>query len=134
MKLFSTKYSTSAFNAATFILRLGTGILMANIGYQKLVKFAIIKADFINFLGLGKSISLALVVFAEFFCSIFLILGLLTRLATIPLIITMGVALFRAHHGHIFTDGQTAALFLMSYIILLLTGPGKASVDGMIGK
>jgi putative oxidoreductase len=75
-----------------------------------------------------------LVVFAEFFCSLFLILGLFTRLATIPLIITMCVALFKAHNAEVFGDGQMAALYLAGYVALFLTGPGKISVDGMIGK
>lgn len=133
-KLISTKYSPAAFNAATFILRLGLGILMIHGGYNKLVHFAEIQKTFMSFLGMGATISLSLVVFAEFFCSMFLILGLFTRLATIPLIITMAVALFKAHNGDIFGDGTMAALFLCSYIVLLLLGPGKISVDSMTGK
>ena len=38
-------------------------------------------------------------VFAEFFCAAFIILGLFTRLASIPLVIAMGVAVFFAHKG-----------------------------------
>jgi putative oxidoreductase len=89
---------------------------------------------FINFMGMGTTASLALVVFAEFFCSMFLILGLFTRFAAIPLIITMCVALFKAHNGEVFGDGQTATLYLTGYIVLLLVGPGRVSVDGMIAK
>ncbi|MFC0344613.1 DoxX family protein [Epilithonimonas hispanica] len=45
--------------------------------------------EFINFLGLGSAISLVLVVFAELLCSVFIIFGFITRLAAIPLMITM---------------------------------------------
>jgi putative oxidoreductase len=133
-RLLSTKYSAGAFNAAMLVLRLGLGALMMNIGYDKLVHFAEKRADFMNFMGIGQSMSLALVVFAEFFCSLFLIIGLFTRFATIPLIITMCVIVFKVNNGHVFGDGMTAALFLTGYIALLLCGPGKVSVDGMIGK
>lgn len=133
-KLFSTSYSTGAFNTAMLVLRLGLGILMIHHGYDKLVHFGKYEAQFMNFMGIGQTMSLALVVFAEFFCSLFLILGLFTRLATIPLIITMCVALFKAHNAEVFGDGQMSALYLTGYIALLLTGPGKVSVDGMIGK
>ena len=133
-KLLSTKYSAGAFNVALLLLRLMVGFLMINHGYDKLVHFSTYQAKFMNFLGLGQTISLALVVFAEFFCSLFLILGLFTRLSSIPLIIAMSVALFKAHNADFFGDGQTAALFLGCYIVILIIGPGKVSVDGMTGK
>ena len=134
MKLLSTKYSAGAFSAAMFILRLGVGLLMMNHGYSKLIKFAEMKNQFMNFMGLGTSTSLILVIFAEFFCSILIVLGLFTRLATIPLIITMSVVLIKVTHGNFFDKGELPSLFLLAYITLLLVGPGRASVDGMIGK
>jgi putative oxidoreductase len=133
-KLLSTKYSAGAFNVAMLILRVTVGLLMMNHGYDKLVKFPDRKAEFMNFMGLGSTTSLGLVVFAEFFCSILLILGLFTRFATIPLIIVMSVILFRVTHGDFFGKGELPALFLAAYFTLLFVGPGKASVDGMIGK
>lgn len=133
-KLLSTKYSAGAFSAAMLILRLGLGILMMHAGYNKLVNFGEMQHKFMNFMGIGSSASLALVVFAEFFCSLFLILGLFTRFAAIPLIITMCVALFKAHNGELFGDGQTATLYLTGYLVLLFVGPGRVSVDSMIGK
>jgi putative oxidoreductase len=133
-KLFSTKYSAGAVNAALFLLRISVGVLMMNHGYNKLINFGTMHEKFMNFLGIGSTMSLALVVFAEFFCSLFLILGLFTRLAAIPLIITMCVALFKAHNSEIFGDGEKAALYLGCYVVLLLVGPGKASIDNLIGK
>ncbi len=133
-KLFSTKYSAGAFNAAMLFLRVGVGALMMTHGYDKLVKFSQIKGEFMNFLGLGATTSLALVVFAEFFCSILLILGLFTRLATIPLLITMGVVIFKVNNMDVFASAEMATLFFIAYLVILLVGPGRASVDGMIGK
>ncbi len=133
-KLLSTKYSAGAFSTALFILRITVGALMLNHGYNKLIHFADMQPKFMDFLGLGNTVSLSLVIFAEFFCSVFLILGLFTRLATIPLIITMGVALWKVHHFEVFGVGEIPALYLGAYITLLLVGPGKASLDGMMGK
>ena len=133
-KLFSAKYSAGAVNAAMLLLRLSFGILMMMHGYDKLTHFSEYQGKFMNFMGIGQSASLALVVFAEFFCSLFLILGLFTRLATIPLIIATCVMVFKAHHGDVFGEAETAALYLTGYIVLLFVGPGKVSVDSMIGK
>ncbi len=135
MKRFlSTNYSDGAFNFGMLILRVGLGVLMLNHGYEKLVHFSSMKGDFTNFLGIGSTLSLTLDIFAEFFCSIFLILGLFTRLAVIPILIAMSVALFKAHHGQLFGPGERAAIYSACCIALLFCGPGKVSVDGMIGK
>jgi putative oxidoreductase len=133
-KLLSTKYSASAFNTAIFILRVGAGILMAAHGYDKLVHFQSYSAKFINFLGMGQTTSLALAVFAEFFCSIFLILGLFTRLAVVPLMIVMLVAIFKAHNVDIFGEAEHPALFFLIFLTILFVGPGRVSVDGMVNK
>ena len=133
-KLLSTKYSASAFNIAMLILRAGMGILMLPHGYDKLVNFQKYSKDFMNFLSMGSTTSLALLIFAEFFCSLLLILGLFSRFVVIPLMIAMCVALFKAHNGQVFGDGEHATLFIIGFLTILLVGPGKISVDGMMGK
>lgn len=133
-RILSTKYSAGAFNFAMFILRVALGVLMLSHGYGKLIHFNGMKGSFINFLGLGSAISLMLDIFAEFFCSIFLILGLFTRLAVIPILIAMSVALIKVHHGDLFGAGERAAIYIACSITILFCGPGKISADGMIGK
>ena len=133
-KLFSSKYSAGSINTAMTVLRLGLGILMIRHGFEKLSNFSATAQHMPNILNMGGTVNASLVIFAEFFCSMFLILGLFTRLACIPLIITMAVALVKAHHSNIFGEGELAALYLVGYITLLFVGPGRVSVDAMIGK
>ena len=133
-KLLSISYSPLAFNIAMLVLRIGGGVLMMSHGYSKLVNFQKIAPDFMNFLGMGGTVSLALVVFAEFFCAIFIILGLFTRFAAIPLVIDMAIAVSEGHQMKIFTEGEKAALFFLIFFVLLLVGPGRVSVDGMMKR
>ncbi|HET7897407.1 MAG TPA: DoxX family protein [Flavisolibacter sp.] len=137
-KLFSTKTSDTSFTIATLLLRLGFGgLMLVNYGWHKLTHYAEMQRQVGDPLGLGPTVSLALVVFAEFFCSAFVILGLFTRLACIPLIIAMGVAFFKVHHMIYSTgqhSGQTALIFFLAFLIILFTGPGKVSLDRLIGK
>lgn len=133
-KFLSTKYSAGAFNLGMLILRVVLGLLIASHGYAKLVKFSSLRYKFMNFMHLGSTTSLSLVIFAEFFCSIFLILGLFTRFASVFIIIVMSVVVFVASHGDIFNQGERGAIYLAAAIMILLCGPGKISVDGMIGK
>jgi putative oxidoreductase len=46
----------------------------------------------------------------------------------------MSVVLYKVTHLDFFGQGEKAALFLTGYLAILLIGPGKVSVDGMIGK
>jgi putative oxidoreductase len=132
-KLLSINYSDGVFNFAMLLLRLVFGILIMNHGYDKLMHFGDRHNTFMNFMGIGSTLSLALVIFAEFFCGLFVILGLFTRLSVIPIIIVLIVAIVKAHHNAIFGDAQPATLFLTGFLVLLFVGPGRASVDSMIG-
>jgi len=133
-KFLSTKYSAGAFNFSMLVLRLGFGVLMFHHGLDKLMHFSYYRSHFINFLGLGPLISLSLDLLAEFFCSIFVMLGLFTRWAVIPIGIAMCVALFKVHGGALFGAGERAAIYLTCCIVLAFLGPGRISVDGLAGK
>lgn len=133
-KFLSTKYSNAGFNFGMLVLRVVLGILLASHGYSKLISFSTLRYKFMNFLHMGPTVSLSLVIFAELFCSVFLVLGLFTRFAVIPIIIAMGVVVFVATHGEILGRGETGAIYLAASVTILFCGPGKISVDGMIGK
>ena len=133
-KFLSTKYSATAFDGAILMLRVVSGVLMMYRGYGNLIHFSEYKVKFMSFMGLGQTTSLLLVVFAEFFCALFIVLGLFTRFAVIPLITAMSVALFMAHNGDFFGDGEKAALYVGVFATLLLVGPGRFSVDRLFGK
>lgn len=135
MKRFlSTRYSDNSISLALFILRIALGVLMIPHGFNELTHFTEKAATFTDPFHLGSTLSLSLVIFAEFFCSLFIIVGLFTRFATIPLIVAMSVALFISHNGEVFGDGEQASLYLAGYLALLLTGPGKISLDKVLGK
>ena len=133
-KLFSTRYSDKSISFSLLVLRLFLGGLMMPHGYQKLKNFTTGTAGFSDPFHIGGTASLSLTIFAELFCALLVVLGLMTRVACIPLIIVMSVALFYSHQGQIFGDGEHAALYLSGYIALLFTGPGKISLDKLVGK
>ena len=119
---------------AMLLLRVALGVLMMSHGYDKLVHFSEYKVGFHNFLGLGSTTSLLLVIFAEFFCALFITIGLFTRIIAVPLVINMVVVVFTVHKMDFFGKGELGALYLAGFIVLLLCGPGKASVDGIASK
>ena len=115
------------------VLRFFIGFMMLlGHGSDKLIRFAERAASFPDPLGLGSTTTLVLAVSAEFFCSLAIIFGFMTRLAVIPLMLTMLVAAFIVHGADPWAKQELAMLFLIPYLTLLLTGPGKFSLDRKI--
>lgn len=83
---------------------------------------------FVDPIGLGEIASFTLVIFAEVICSIMIILGLGTRLAVIPLIITMIVAVF-VHTPQGMSKQELPFIYMLSYFLLFYAGSGRYSLD-----
>lgn len=117
------------------ILRVGIGASMLTHGIPKL-QMLMAGGDiaFADPFGIGDFWTLVLTVFAEVLCSGLLILGFLTRLAAIPLSITMTVALFIIHGADPFGKKEMALLYLLVYLTLLVFGGGNFSLDRVIRK
>jgi putative oxidoreductase len=61
----------------------------------------------------------------------FLIFGLLVRVTVIPMIIAMAVAFFDVHDAD-FPEGELSFIYLILFLLLYITGPGKYSIDYLI--
>lgn len=132
-KIFSTGTIDWKLDLGILVIRIAIGAFMLTHGYPKLMRlFSGEEIQFADPLGFGPVPSLALAVFAEFFCSIFIAIGLGTRLAAVPLIITMTVAAFIAHAGDPFGRKETALLYLLVYLLLLITGSRRYSLDRLL--
>jgi putative oxidoreductase len=134
------------------LLRLGFGGYMAAHGWDKLQM--VIAGEFANFgdpIGLGPTASLVLVTIAEFFCALLVLLGAGTRFAAAPIVFAMGVAALVVHGSDPWTSGtgaelffsgkakmwsskEPALLYLCAFLTLMLTGPGRYSLDARLGK
>ena len=138
-RFFSTAYSESAFNLATLAIRVIFGLILCYYyGLEKLKNFSHLQYVFPDPFHIGHRISLALVIFAELLCGLLLALGFLTRFAALVLVISMSVAEFFAHKGHVAmvngTLHEQAYLYLAAFFAILMVGPGRFSVDGAMGK
>jgi putative oxidoreductase len=135
VKVLSIRYSDAAFNFSMLLLRVVFGVLIIiKHGYIKVQNFATLQTQFYNFLGLGSKTTLILAILAEMLCALFIVLGLFTRFSVIPLILTMLVAIFGFDKGKPMIESELALLYLGTFVTLLLCGPGKISIDGMINR
>jgi putative oxidoreductase len=134
-RLFQTGTKEEYLNILVLLLRVSIAAFMITHGWPKLSKLlAGGEIQFGNPIGLGPTISLILVVFSEVFCSILIAIGLGTRLATIPLMITMLVAAFIAHGPDPFGRKESALLYFLFYLTLFVIGSRKYSIDYLISS
>lgn len=132
--IFSVSRSAASVDLALLIARVGIGVLMLVHGISKIPMLSQSPIQFYDFMGLGDQVSLWLALFAEIGCSILVIFGFATRLAVIPLIITMFVAVFIIHAEDPFVKQEMGLHYILIYVMLLLTGAGKYSIDYLISK
>lgn len=135
MDIFATSARDRLYDVGLLLFRVTVSCFMLTHGLPKLSKlFADAPVEFADPFGVGPTASLILTVIAEVVCAFLIIIGLLTRIAAIPLIIAMTVAFFYIHINDDFAVKEMAGLYLISYILLLITGPGRYSFDNLISR
>lgn len=118
-----------ASNIGLLLLRVGMSIGMLTHGYPKLMKLIAGDYQFVDPIGIGPTASLILAVIFEVLFPILVTIGFKTRIASIPIIITMAVAFFIYHANDAFSGKENAFLYLIGFIVITLVGPGKYSID-----
>jgi len=125
--------SSTMTSLGLLVLRVGIGVLMLlGHGWAKVLAFHAVAGRFPDPLGVGSTVSLVLVIFAEVVCSVLLILGLGTRFAAIPLLITMLVAAFVVHSTDPWAVKELALIFGTAYLTLIFTGGGDWALDSVL--
>jgi len=117
------------------ILRLGAGaMLLAGHGWSKVLAYSAHSGGFPDPLGIGNAQSMAATIGAEVVCAALVGVGLLTRLAALPVAFTMAIAAFVVNAGGSWGDKELAVIYLVPFAALLFTGPGAISLDARIGR
>ena len=126
---------------AVLLIRLATGSVFLSEGIQKFL--------FPDALGVGRFIRIGVpnphfmapfVGWVETICGVLLLVGLLTRLAALPLVIDMVVAMletkfpFWLQHGFWAAahESRTDVAMLLGSLFLLAVGPGPLSLDALL--
>ena len=113
------------------LIRLFFGILFFMHGLDKLTNFNELSLTYPSVLGFGSYTTLMVAIFCEFACSMFLLVGLMTRIILIPMVLSMAVAFFDIHDG-MMPEGELSLIYLVIFLGLFIAGPGRYSVDYLI--
>lgn len=129
-------------NMARLFLRLFVGVMFMQFGIRHLVNFSTMSLDFPTIFDWSHESCLILMIAVEIICSLFIMVGFLTRLSTIPPIISMVAAEYYILHDMLpdvsaygldsTQPGYLPVMFIGIYLFILLAGPGKISLDYFI--
>jgi putative oxidoreductase len=111
------------------LLRIVPSLLMITHGFPKFKNLISGDIKFIDPIGIGDAPSLILAVIGELVCPILIIIGYKTRWAALPAAITMAIAAFIVHEADPFEKKELALLYLTFFVVILMVGPGKYSID-----
>lgn len=114
---------------ALAILRIGfSGMLMTH-GIPKINTLLQDPSSFSDPVGIGSIGTLLIAILAEVIAPLLIIIGFKTRIATLPTIITMGIAAFIVHGSQPLANKEMALLYFIAFITIAIAGPGKYAVD-----
>ena len=132
--LFYEPVTSSVKSFVLLMARIIFGFMFLSHGIAKLHIYSDAPGTFPDPIGLGSTLSLWLVLFAEILCSTGFILGALFRLCLIPMIFTMCIAVFVIHASDPLDIKELPLMYLAIFALLFITGPGRFSIDGILKR
>jgi putative oxidoreductase len=123
---------------ALLLGRLSVGLLFLSTGWGKVHNIPKV-TQFFESLGIpAPGFHAVLVGYSELLCGAALVVGLFSRLATIPLTVSMIVALITAKRGDIHgvfdLVGQDEFTYLVVLVMIAVLGPGKIALDRFVAR
>ncbi|MDB6145005.1 MAG: LysR family transcriptional regulator [Pseudomonas sp.] len=119
----------TARNLGLLFLRLsGAAFLFYVHGLPKWLNYSVELQRIEDPFHLGAQLTLGLAIFAEVLCPLAIALGLLTRLACLPILTVLIIALAVVHPDWTLEQGQFGWLLLIIFVTVLVAGPGRYAV------
>ena len=117
-------------NIALLLIRIVfAGSMLYGHGLSKFNRLIEGNLSFANPIGIGEAPTLVLAVFSEFLAPLFILIGFKTKIFSFFPAATMFVAAFIVHLSDPFARKEKAILFLIGFIVIMMMGPGKYSID-----
>ena len=135
--LFCTGYTYS--NLSRLFLRLFVGVMFLHVCVRQFMDLGHLPEGFDGFWSMAPDTSMMMLIIIESVCATLIILGFLTRIAVIPPLVVLCVAEVFAYSSYetvtptLFTfQPGYPVMFIGIFLFLLLSGPGKISLDYII--
>lgn len=134
MALTMAQLTEHATDLGLLYLRIGASLVVMIIhGLPKLRHFTSEAAVIEDPFHLGKTLTICFAIFAEVVCPLFVIAGLVTRFAALPLMVLTAIALVRVHPEWTPQQAQFAWMLLILFGTIAIAGPGRYTLFALVG-
>lgn len=117
-------------DAGLLFLRISGGLFLLWVhGLPKLLDFSAQLSLIEDPFHLGARLTLCLAIFAEVLCPLLIVAGLLVRLACLPILFVLLVALLVVHPQWSVAEGQFGWLLLILFTTVFIAGPGRLALN-----
>ena len=117
-------------DAGLLFLRVSGGLFLLWVhGLPKLLNFNAQLQQIEDPFHLGAHLTLCLAIFAEVLCPLLIVAGVLARLACLPILFVLLVALLVVHPQWSVAEGQFGWLLLILFTTVLIAGPGRLAIS-----
>lgn len=131
----SPKRAQTLIGWGLLFMRVSVSLLLLHVhGLPKLMHWSVEVQRIEDPFGLGGTLTLGLAVFAEVICPVLLILGVWARLACLPILAVLAVAVLFVHPEWSLEQGQFAWLLMILFAGLAITGPGSLVMGKALHK
>jgi putative oxidoreductase len=111
-------------------LRVSGGLFLLWVhGLPKLLDFSVQLQLIEDPFHLGSHLTLMLAIFAEVVCPLLIVAGVLARLACVPILFVLLVALLVVHPQWSVAEGQFGWLLLILFATVFIAGPGRLALN-----
>lgn len=128
-------------DAQLLVLRVGIGLtLFLKHGWEKVSMLSLVNDHFADPLHIGMTPSWIIALFADGICSLLIVAGIGTRWLAAVCLMNIFVAWSLIHHFAFLgkspsaDHGELIVQYLVVFTVLLIGGPGRYSVDGMLAE
>ena len=113
-----------------FFLRVSGGLFLLWVhGLPKLLNYSTQLQTIEDPFHLGANVTLMLAIFAEVLCPLLIVAGVFVRLACLPILCVLLIALLIVHPQWSLDEGQFGWLLMMLFTSLLIAGPGRLALN-----
>ncbi len=123
---------TKTYDLSLLMFRVGVSALMLTHGFKKFMNLLDGAMGFANPIGIGETATFYLAILSEFIAPIFIIIGYKTRIASIFPMMTMLIVALIVHANDPFARQEMPLLYLASFFVIFMVGPGKISLDKIL--
>ncbi|RKU02064.1 LysR family transcriptional regulator [Burkholderia sp. Nafp2/4-1b] len=135
MKPAQPDLSRHATDLGLLFLRVSASLLLIVVhGLPKVIHYTSEAAAIEDPFHLGRTLSILFAIFAELVCPIFMIVGLWTRVAALPVMIVTIVALVFVHPDWSLRDGQFAWMLLILFGTVAIAGAGRYALPNVVRR